>query len=75
MSKLPLKGIIYLKCSPELCLKRVKNRGRKGEENLDLEYLRKVHEKHEIWIKRQRRVAVLTINTGIYDLENWYDQQ
>ena len=63
-----MKGIIYLKCCPEVCLQRLQKRGRKGEEGIEIGYLRKVHEKHEKWISRQRRIAVLTINTGIYDL-------
>ena len=31
ISSLPVKGIIYLKCPPQLCLERIKKRNRKGE--------------------------------------------
>lgn len=47
MAKCPLSGIIYLKCEPEICMERIKKRNRKGEESIPLEYLRKVHDRHE----------------------------
>jgi deoxyadenosine/deoxycytidine kinase len=43
MKNLPLKAIIYLKCSPELCLERIKKRNRKGEEGITIDYIKKVH--------------------------------
>lgn len=45
--KCPLKAIIYLRCAPELCLNRIKKRNREGEESIPLEYLQKVHKRHE----------------------------
>ena len=41
----PLRAIIYLRCEPELCLKRIKQRNREGEEGIPLDYLKKVHER------------------------------
>lgn len=32
----PLRAVIYLRCSPELCLKRIKQRNREGEEGIPL---------------------------------------
>jgi deoxyadenosine/deoxycytidine kinase len=66
----PLKAIIYLKCSPELCLERIRQRGRKGEEGISLEYLRKVHERHEEWLLGIHSIPVITIDTGVYDVYN-----
>jgi len=37
--------IIYLKCPPEVCLERIKNRNNK--EDISLEYLQKVHQEYE----------------------------
>ena len=36
ISNLPVKGIVYLRCSPDLCLERIKKRNRKGEEGITL---------------------------------------
>lgn len=64
----PLKAIIYLKCSPELCLERIRQRGRKGEEGISLDYLRKVHERHQEWLHGINTIPIITIDTGIYDI-------
>lgn len=74
MKKLPLKAIVYLKCSPELCLQRIKKRNRKGEESISIDYIQKVHERHEAWIGRQKDCEILTIDTERYDIEKPEDQ-
>lgn len=45
-SDMPL-GFIYLRVSPELCLKRLKERNRSEEAGVSLEYLQHIHECHE----------------------------
>ena len=42
--------IIYIRTSPETCLKRIKTRGRKEEEGITLKYLQMLHDKHETWL-------------------------
>ena len=59
----PLRAVIYLRCSPELCLKRIKQRNRQGEEGIPLDYLRKVHQRQEEWLKTLENTAILTIDT------------
>lgn len=66
----PLEAIIYLKCNPLICHQRIQKRNREGEEGIPLEYLQKVHDRHEEWISRQKNVKILTIDTGAYDVEN-----
>ena len=44
--KLP-KKIIYLKTDPTVCLERIKLRGRETETNISIDYLNKLHLKHE----------------------------
>lgn len=41
------KGFIYLKAEPEICLERIKKRSRSGESSISLDYLTKIHQKHE----------------------------
>lgn len=46
-----LDGIIYVKTTPDICLKRIEKRNRKGEETIPLCYLANCHSFHEKWIK------------------------
>jgi deoxycitidine kinase len=43
-------NFIYLKCSPETSLARVKKRNRSSEENITLDYLTNLHNKHDNWL-------------------------
>ena len=38
---------VYIRCSPETCLRRIQQRARPGEDTITLEYLRELHDKHE----------------------------
>ncbi len=63
-----MKKIIYLYCSPEKCLERVRQRNRKGEEGITLEYLKKLHDRHEEWLNRQETYSILRIDTGEFEV-------
>jgi thymidine kinase len=41
---------IYIQTSPEICFDRMKKRGRSCEENVDVNYLQKIHDLYENWI-------------------------
>lgn len=43
-------GIIYLRASPELCHERMKKRDRVEEHSVSVDYLSKIHDKHEDWL-------------------------
>lgn len=45
-----IDGIIYLRTNPEICMTRIKLRNRLGEENIDEEYINKLHIQHELWL-------------------------
>ncbi|GLV34982.1 deoxyribonucleoside kinase [Carabus blaptoides fortunei] len=42
--------IVYLQTSPELVYERMRNRGRKEEEMVPLQYLKELHDSHETWL-------------------------
>ena len=58
-------GIIYLRASPETCLERMKKRDRVEEHSVSLDYLTKIHQKHEEWLNNNRYK-----NVPIYIIEN-----
>ena len=57
--------IIYIRTDPKLCFKRMKERNRKEESNVSLEYLEKLHKYHEeLFINNQSKLPcnVIIIN-------------
>lgn len=49
-SIIDLSGVIYVQCAPEICEKRIKTRSREGEDTIPLDYLQRIHDKHEAWL-------------------------
>lgn len=42
--------IVYLDVSPEICMERIKIRGRKAEKNMNIDFLRKLYENYEFFL-------------------------
>ena len=57
---------IYLKCDPMIAYERIIKRSRSEEENIPIEYLTQIHNKHEDWMftEMEQGVPVLTIDAN-----------
>lgn len=53
-----LHRFIYLRTSPERCLERMKKRGRFEEKGISLDYLKKIHDLHEKWLKNENAIVI-----------------
>lgn len=57
-----INGYIYVRTSAETCRERIIKRNRKGEDQIDPEYLDKLHEQHEIWLNKPSDAAILILD-------------
>ena len=55
------KGFIYLRTIPEKSHERITKRKRSGESNISLEYLKKLHQRHDKWLIDESNVLVLDV--------------
>lgn len=53
INQFPLAGIIYLDVEPEICAERIVKRGRSGEEDISMDYLKRCHEYHRHWLTKE----------------------
>ena len=63
-----LAGIIYVQCNPQICQQRIKTRDRKGEDDIPLDYLQRIHLKHEDWLnvgKENDNGKILIIDNSV----------
>jgi deoxyadenosine/deoxycytidine kinase len=55
-------GIVYVNTSPEVCASRITKRGRKGEEEIPLNYLQALDKYHKRWIDHMASPVMLYNN-------------
>lgn len=66
--KIEVTGFIYIRTDPELAYERCMKRARLGE-TIQLDYLKKCHEKHDEWFSKENR-SILTIDNNELDPED-----
>ncbi len=59
--------LIYLRCSMKTIRKRIRKRGRTEEQDIDLGYLRRLHEAYEAWFERYDLGPTLVIEADQND--------
>ena len=64
-----LNGIIYLNTDPVVSNYRIQKRNRPAEKDIQIEYLDKVHESHEEWLKNDNNIPMLELD-GNLDFES-----
>jgi deoxyadenosine/deoxycytidine kinase len=69
-----INGYIYVRTSAQTCKKRILKRNRKGEDQIDPEYLDKLHEQHEIWLNKPSDATILILD-GEKDLTDPENQK
>jgi len=60
--KIKPNGFIYLQCDPNISYERIKKRNRSGEGDISLDYLKKLHEKHEEWLLHSDNTLILNVD-------------
>jgi deoxyadenosine/deoxycytidine kinase len=65
-----LYSIIYINTTPSVCLERVKERNRQGEQSISLEYLSECHKYHEDWIDNTLTTTFSLDGNGVINFEN-----
>ena len=59
------QAYIYLKCNPNVNSERIVKRARNEEENIPLEYLEQIHQKHEEWFINEKMIPTFTIDATL----------
>ncbi len=62
-------GFIYLQVAPEVCHTRITKRSRTGEDVISMDYLQRLHDKHEDWLIRNIDVAPYLANVPVLTLD------
>ncbi len=64
-SATPLSAIVHINTTPEDCVARIANRGRAGEESIDIEYLQALHKTQMDWIQAGMVPCLRTNTAGL----------
>jgi deoxyadenosine/deoxycytidine kinase len=62
--------VIYLRATPEACMRRIKSRARDAEVGIDINYLRQLHSKYESWLMSAEMVDKVHVVNLEDDMES-----
>ena len=60
--------IIYLKASTDTLISRIKTRNRDFEKNINPEYLHQLNSSYNAWVKNEKKLKILTIETDDFNV-------
>tara|TARA_B100000902_G_C26561664_1_gene552192 strand:- start:55 stop:522 length:468 start_codon:yes stop_codon:yes gene_type:complete len=66
--------IIYLKASTDTLISRIKKRNRDFEKNINPEYLHQLNTSYNTWVKNEKKLNILTIETDNFNVFKDLDQ-
>lgn len=68
------QNVIYLRCSPETAMNRIKKRGRIQEQKIEFDYINKLHDYHDKWLlNSNNNVLVLDCDNDFENDENIFN--
>lgn len=67
--------IFYLFTDPEVCMKRICKRNRKGEELIPSHYIQSLHSRHEKWLRQFDTNVLWVLNGNLEDNDEKYRLQ
>ncbi len=59
--------ILYLRASVPTLVNQIQNRGRKYEDNIRLDYLKRLNERYEAWVEAYNLGKILIVEADYYD--------
>ncbi|MQY79900.1 MAG: deoxynucleoside kinase [Bacteroidetes bacterium] len=62
--------VLYLRASVPTLVNQIQNRGRKYEDNIRLDYLRRLNERYEAWVEAYNMGKLLIVEADDYDFPN-----
>jgi deoxyadenosine/deoxycytidine kinase len=62
--------VIYLRASVPTLVKQIQKRGRKYEDNIRLDYLKRLNERYEAWIQSYKLGRMLIVEADHYNFPN-----
>jgi deoxycitidine kinase len=62
-------GFIYLQTDPEMCYERLLKRNRSEEAGVSIDYLKKLHERHEKWLIQKEELYPTLKNVPVLVLD------
>ncbi len=67
-SSVNIDALVYVDTSPEVCLQRIKHRGRDGEQEIPLDYLKNLDKYHKSWLNTTTTEKVMKYNNSRDDI-------